>query len=145
MSLITHPRPASAAALLEATECHTAHFSTRWPQSDTAVVSAHGEIDAANAQEFVDYALRQSALIKYLVIDLSGVVFFGTAGFSALHALSVRTAGEDIEWTMVPGTPVTRLLRLCDPDADLPVCPSAEAALSAMQGKPLLQLVPKAR
>jgi hypothetical protein len=25
------------------------------------------------------------------------------------------------------------------------VCPSAEAALSAMQGKPLLQLVPKAR
>jgi anti-anti-sigma factor len=131
--------------LLEPNECHTAHFSTRWPQSDTAVVAAHGEIDAANAQEFVDHALRQSALIKHLVIDLSGVEFFGTAGFSALHAISVRADGENIEWAMVPGTPVTRLLPLCDPDAALPVCPSTEAALSALQGKPLLQLVPKAR
>ncbi|MEO3761543.1 STAS domain-containing protein [Mycobacterium sp. B14F4] len=146
MSVISHSPPTSVASSLEPTDCHTAHFETRQPQPDTSVVSAHGEIDAANAQEFVNYALRHADLVKCLVIDLSGVEFFGTAGFSALHTLNVRAAGEGIEWALAPSVSVTRLLRLCDPDSALPVCPSVEAALSAVQRapKPLLQLVPEA-
>jgi anti-anti-sigma factor len=147
MSTIFHSPSTSSASLLEPSDCHTAHFATRWLQPDTALITAHGEIDAANALEFVDYALRHTALIRHLVVDLSGVEFCGTAGFSALHTLNVRAAGVDIEWALVPSTPVTRLLRLCDPDSALPVCASAEAALSTLQGeqKPLLQLVPKSR
>ncbi|KUI15819.1 anti-anti-sigma factor [Mycobacterium sp. GA-1285] len=126
--------------------CHTAHFATRRLQPDTAVVTAHGEIDAANSRAFVDYALRHAAELERIVIDLSDVDFFGTAGFSALHTLNVRTAGENIEWALVPSEPVSRLLRICDPDAALPVRDSVEAALSAGEDKgPLLQLVPKAR
>jgi anti-anti-sigma regulatory factor len=34
-----------------------------------AVITAHGELDAANAQQFVDYALRYSAHIDRLVLD----------------------------------------------------------------------------
>jgi anti-anti-sigma factor len=112
-----------------------------------AVVAAHGELDAANAQEFVDYALRHAAHIAGLVLDLGGVDFFGTAGFSALHTLNVRCAAESIEWAMAPSDAVTRLLRICDPDSALPVCSTVDAALAEMQGEPrrLLQLVPKAR
>ncbi|HEX2214736.1 MAG TPA: STAS domain-containing protein [Mycobacterium sp.] len=143
----SHSQPPLSASLLEPTDCHTAHFATRWLQPDTSVVTAHGDIDAANAQEFVNYALRHAALIKNLVLDLSGVDFFGTAGFSALHTLNVRAAGEDIEWALVPSASVSRLLRLCDPDSALPICASAEAALASLQGqsKPLLQLVAESR
>jgi anti-anti-sigma factor len=147
MSTASHPPSATPGSLIEPAECGTAHFATRWLQPSMAVVTAHGELDAANAQEFVDYALRHSAHTDRLVLDLTGVQFFGTAGFSALHSVNVRCAAEKIEWALVPSPAVTRLLRICDPDSALPVCDTVEAALSAVQGEPrrLLQLVPKTR
>ena len=99
--------PASPDSLIEPADCHTAHFATRWLQPSMAVITAHGELDAANAQEFVDYALRHAAHIDRLVLDLTGVDFFGTAGFSALHTLNVRCAAEKIEWALVPSAAVT--------------------------------------
>ena len=139
--------PGSPDALIEPTDCHTAHFATRWLQPSMAVISAHGELDAANAQQFVDYALRHAPHTDRLVLDLTGVDFFGTAGFSALHTLNVRCAAEKIEWAMAPSPAVSRLMRICDPDSTLPICDSVDAALTAVQGEPrrLLQLVPKSR
>ena len=138
---------ASPDNLIEPTDCHTAHFATRWLHPSMAVITAHGELDAANAQEFVDYALRHAAHIDRLVLDLTGVDFFGTAGFSALHTLNVRCAAEKIQWAMAPSAAVTRLLRICDPDSTLPMCESVDAALAEAQGEPrrLLQLVSKSR
>jgi anti-anti-sigma factor len=140
-------RPGPPDTLVEPTNCHTAHFATRWLQPSMAVITAHGELDAANAQEFVDYALRHAPHIDRLVLDLTGVDFFGTAGFSALHTLNVRCAAEKIEWAMAPSPAVTRLLRICDPDSALPLSSSVDAALAAVQGEPrrLLQLVAKSR
>lgn len=140
-------RPATPESLIEPADCHTAHFATRWLQPSLAVIATHGELDAANAQQFVDYALRHAAHIDRLVLDLTGVDFFGTAGFSALHTLNVRCAAEKIEWALAPSAAVTRLLRICDPDSALPICTSVETALSAVQGEPrrLLQLVAKPR
>jgi anti-anti-sigma factor len=147
MSTNSHARPASPESLIEPTDARSARFATRWLQPDTAVVTAHGEIDAANSQEFVDYALRHGDRISRLVLDLSGVDFFGTAGFSALHTLNVRCAGNTVEWAAVPSAAVTRLLRICDPDSTLPFYGGVEAALSAVQGEPrrLLQLVAEPR
>lgn len=143
---ITRSSPIHEAPPVEPRDCHTAHFATRWVQPDTAIVTADGEIDAANAREFVEYALRHAAQLDRLVIDLSGVDFFGTAGFSALHTLNVRSAGDNIDWAMLPSRSVSRLLRICDPDATLPVCDRIETALSAAQSRrPLLQLVPESR
>jgi anti-anti-sigma factor len=140
-------RSAKPDNLIEPTDCHTAHFATRWLQPSMAVITAHGELDAANAQQFVDYALRHAANTDRLVLDLTGVDFFGTAGFSALHTLNVRCAAEKIEWAMAPSAAVTRLMRICDPDSTLPICDGVDAALAAVQGEPrrLLQLVPKPR
>jgi anti-anti-sigma factor len=147
MSTSSHARSATPESLIEPADCHTAHFATRWLQRSMAVITAHGELDAANAQEFVDYALRHAAHIDRLVLDLTGVDFFGTAGFSALHSVNVRCAGEKIEWALAPSSAVTRLLRICDPDSALPICNSVDTALSAVQGEPrrLLQLVSKSR
>ena len=147
MSTTDHAVPASPESLVERADSHTAHFAMRCLQPDTAVITVHGEIDAANSQEFVDYALRHGDRISRLVLDLSGVDFFGTSGFSALHTLNVQCAGEAIEWASVPSAAVMRLLRICDPDSTLPVFGTVDAALSACQGEPrrLLQLVAEPR
>ena len=147
MSTSVNAHSATPESLTESTDCHTAHFATRWLRPSTAVITAHGEVDAANAQQFVDYALGHAAHTDRLVLDLTGVEFFGTAGFSALHSVNLHCAGAKIEWALAPSSAVTRLLRICDPDSALPICTSVDAALSAVQGEPrrLLQLVSKAR
>ena len=147
MSTPTQDAPTPPESLIEHAESHSAHFATRSLPPNTAVVTAHGEIDAANAQALVDYALRHGDRINRLVLDLSGVEFFGTSGFSALHTLNVRCAGESITWASVPSPAVTRLLRICDPDSLLPFFGGVDTALSAVQGEPprLLQLVPQPR
>ena len=73
MSTVTTPRPGSPESHTDRTDCHAAHFATRWLQPSTAVITAHGELDASNAQEFIDYALRHADHIERLVLDLSGV------------------------------------------------------------------------
>ncbi len=147
MSTTTHTSTGYAGIPDRAAGSNTAHFATRWLSPDTAVVTADGEIDAANSQKLIDYALRHDARINRLVLDLSGVDFFGTSGFSALHELNVRCAAESIAWASVPSAAVTRLLQICDPDSALPFYGAVDAALSAVQGDPrrLLQLVPEAR
>jgi anti-anti-sigma factor len=147
MSSTTYPHPATPESLIERAESHMAHFATRWLQPNTVIITAHGEIDAANANELIEYALRHGQRIHRLVLDMSGVDFFGTSGFSALHTLNVRCAGESITWASVPSAAVTRLLRICDPDSTLPLYGGVDTALSAVQGEPrrLLQLVPQTR
>lgn len=127
--------------------CHTAHFETTWPDPATAVVAGHGELDAANGLEFVDYALRNADKTQWLVIDLSGLTFFSTAGFSALHTLNVQCVGGNIRWALVPSPAVQRVLRLCDPDSALPTSADVDAALVDVQNDPprLLELIAEPR
>ena len=134
---ITTSRP------VDRTQSHTATFATRWLQPAVAVVTAHGDLDASNSQEFVDYALRNAERTQRLALDLTGVDFFGTAGFSALHTLNVRCAAAGVEWVLVPSGAVTRLMRICDPDSALPIAATMPTALSLLQAEQrrLLQLV----
>lgn len=134
---ITTPRP------VDRRDSNSASFTTRWLQPAVAVITADGELDASNAQDLVDYALRDAERTQRLALDLSGVEFFGTAGFSALHTLNVRCAGAGVDWVMVPSAAVNRLLRICDPDSALPIAASMAAALSTLQAdqRRLLQLV----
>ena len=130
MCTVPTDQSASSESITERTHCHMARFATRRPQPAIAVITAHGELDASNAQEFVDYTMRHVVKTERLVLDLSGVEFLGTAGFSALHTVNVRCAGENVDWALVPSAAVTRLLRICDPDSALPICRSTDAALS---------------
>ncbi|MCV7037253.1 STAS domain-containing protein [Mycolicibacterium moriokaense] len=139
-----HPKPETP---IDHAEVHTAHFATRLLPPNTVVVTAQGEIDAANSQELVDYAMRHGARIQNLVLDMSEVEFFGTSGFSALHTLNIRCAGESIKWASVPSAAVTKLLAICDPDSALPFYERLDSALSAVadEPRPSLQLITKTR
>jgi anti-anti-sigma factor len=109
---------------------HAARFDTRWTMSSVAIVSAYGDIDATNASALTDYALVNAVRCRGLIVDLSGLKFFGTEGFSALHRVSVRCARAEIGWMMVSGAAVSRVLRLCDPHGSLPTVGTVEAALA---------------
>ena len=107
-------------------ENHSARFTAH---SDSAgvVIIAHGELDASNASHLADYVERCVSESTAVVVDLSGLKFFGTAGFSALHLINVRCAGANQRWALVPSNAVSRLLRICDPDNTLPLVDSVSA------------------
>src|ERR1700740_2040923 len=134
-------READATVPSEPWEDHTARFSAEWGPS-LVVITAHGELDASNANRLVDYVQSCTAHSKSLIVNLSGLEFFGTAGFSALHTINVRCAGADVRWAVVPSEAVSRLLRICDPDNALPLATSVpEIPDDNQEPRRLFQLV----
>lgn len=129
------------------TESDMAAYCTKWLAPSSAVLSVFGEIDAANCREFADYVFLHLPHVRELVLDLTGVEFFGTAAFSAVHTLGVRAAGEGIDWTVVPSHAVTRLLRIGDPGNALPIEESVATALLRLRRDPsdLVEVVAKTR
>jgi anti-anti-sigma factor len=154
MSPLTHPNAVSpvlgtdTALPPPAWENHSARFTAEWGSSFVAI-TAHGELDASNASQLADYVLRCAGQSKSVIVDLSGLEFFGTAGFSALHLINVRCAGANLRWAVVPSKAVSRLLRICDPDDTLPLTKSVRAMRDADDENPesarLFQLVPQPR
>jgi anti-anti-sigma factor len=128
---------------------HSARFTAEW-DSSRLVITAHGELDASNANQLADYVQRCIAhSTSVIVVDLSGLEFFGTAGFSALHLINVRCAGAKLRWAAVPSNAVSRLLRICDPDYTLPLVESVSAVADSDDESPessrLFQLIPQPR
>jgi anti-anti-sigma factor len=133
-------------------QCRTAQFSARREPSGT-VITVDGELDAANADQLATYVQRSVRRSKRVILDLRGLEFIGTAGFSALHRINVVCSATQASWAMVASAAVSRLLRVCDPDGTLPVTTPADEPLlksvtwaAASDGQqPLLQLVPQSR
>jgi anti-anti-sigma factor len=124
-------------------ENRSARFSAEWDKT-RVVITAHGELDASNAANLADYFDLCIAHCTPLILDLSGLKFFGTDGFSALHLINVKCAGANLRWSVVPSSGVTRLLRICDPDHTLPLIESVDAMPDAddPDHNRLFQLVP---
>jgi anti-anti-sigma factor len=123
-------------------ETHSARFTAEWGPS-FVVVTAHGELDASNAYQLCEYVQRCAAHSQSVILNLSGLEFFGTAGFSVLHTINVRCAGANLRWAVVPSKAVSRLLRICDPDNALPVTKSVPAILEKeLGGAPAIPIDP---
>ncbi len=71
-----------------------------------------------------------------MIVDLSGLDFFGTEGFSALHRISVCCAHLGSAWAVVPGKAVSRVLRIGDPHGLLPAASAVQAALAIIHAQP---------
>ena len=112
-----------------------AQSDTQWVKSPVAIICARGEIDQANAHTLAECSLACLARRCGLILDLTDLEFFGAAGFSALHRISLSCAHAGINWTLVPGFAVSRLLRICDPDGLLPSVGSVGAALATLQDR----------
>jgi anti-anti-sigma factor len=97
----------------------TAEFTARTGPSAT-VITASGEVDAANANQLTEFVERHIRPDKRVILDLGGLEFIATAGFSALHRINVACSGAGACWDLVPSPGVHRLLRICDPDGTLP-------------------------
>jgi anti-anti-sigma factor len=117
-------------------ESDSTRLAHRRLASSVAVISARGHIDASNADTLTGYALEHLMGCRGLILDLSGVNFFGTEGFSALHRISVCCARAGISWALVPSEAVSRVLRIGDPHGLLPAARTVEAALATIHDQP---------
>ena len=124
-----------AAPATEATQSwqkHTAKFTVHWGRSG-AVLAADGEVDAANAEPFADYAKHCADCCEWLILDFSALTFIGTVGFSALQSVADRCATSGIQLVVIPGPALSTVLRICDPESRLPLASSLTAALADVQ------------
>lgn len=112
-----------------------AELVSSWLTPSVFIVSACGEIDVTNSAPMTDYVLAIRG--RGLILDLSGLIFFGTEGFSALHRVAVGCAYTGTAWSVVPGTAGSRLLRVCDPEGKLPAAATVDVALAIVQGQSL--------
>jgi anti-anti-sigma factor len=88
-----------------------------------------GDVDALNARELGRFVERHTHLSKQLVLDLRAVDFFGSQAFTALYYISVYCARGDVDWIIVGGAPVRRLLSICDPEGELPLADDLSSGL----------------
>lgn len=86
--------------------------------TNQVVVTVRGEIDAINGPALARCVERQVAIDGTLVLELSAVEFFGTAGLIALPPIDLCCAGTG--WMLVASASVRRVLRVCRGD-DLPL------------------------
>lgn len=117
-----------------------AGYSSELIGSSLVSVVAVGDLDAHNARSLAEYIEGVLDGMRKLVVDLRGLTFFGTQGFSALHYVNVTCSRRDVSWVIVPGAEVERLLRICDPDGGLPVADSLESAIAAVSRPPRTHL-----
>ncbi len=112
-------------------EHHRGIFSACHLADATVLVTVKGEVDATNSRILAGYIECQIAGSTRLVLDLTAIDFFGTAGFAALHNVDVSCARYGVSWVLIVGPQLRRFLRICDPGNVLPVNYSAVDHLGA--------------
>jgi anti-anti-sigma factor len=122
-------------------------FRARELSATTVLVAAVGEIDASNSGKLLSYVDDLLPGYDQLVLDLSRLSFFGTDGYSTLHTIDARCSRRGIDWVLVPGPEVTRMLRVCDPEQQFKTEGNIVSATAALARGPHthLQLAPPPR
>lgn len=101
----------------------------------SAVTVAHvsGDVDLASADVFREGLAESVASGDAFVLDLDGVTFMGSLGFSVLVETHHETERRNIKWAIVAGSsPITRPLRITGLEQVLPIYPSVPDALAAL-------------
>jgi anti-anti-sigma factor len=119
-----------------------ASFASSRIGSAMLLVTADGELDASNAWDLADYVEDVLDASRRLIVDLRGLSFFGTQGFSSLHHINVTCSRAQMNWVVVPGSEASRLLRICDPERALPVADTLESAIGSVSRPPRNHLRP---
>lgn len=98
---------------------HCRHLAT--------VVTIRGEIDAVNVEQVGDHVRRFVQADNPVVLDLSGVSHFSSAGIALLCAMDEECRAADVEWMLVANQTVATLL-----DDSFPVANSVHQALRGL-------------
>lgn len=107
-------------------------FSAEELADGRVLIGVQGDVDATNRQALGRFVARHTRVSKQLILDLTSVDFFGSQGFTALYYVSVQCARRDVDWMIAGGRTVRRILRICDPDGELPLIADLEAALARL-------------
>ena len=99
-------------------------LSTEWLSASVVRISIHGDIDASNSAEVLDYVFRRGANCRSMILDLKDVTFLATAGFSALQTIDMQCTRASVSWMLIPSRAVSRVLSVCDPRRVLPCEPT---------------------
>ncbi|ONI87607.1 hypothetical protein ALI144C_09510 [Actinosynnema sp. ALI-1.44] len=102
---------------------------------ESAVTVAHvtGDIDLASADVFRARLADTLTSGDAFVLDLDGVTFMGSLGFSALVETHHETERRNIRWGIVAGSsPISRPLKITGLEQVLPIYPSVPDALAAL-------------
>lgn len=130
--LVAKPLPLAAIHRPQSVPAAPDLIRVRELSATTVLIAAFGEIDAATAGDLSARIEHHLDGYRQLVLDLSRLEFFGTAGFSILHRMQTRCLRAGISWVLVPGPEVERLLRVCDPDRILPTAPNIVSAVACL-------------
>ena len=106
----------------ESERCGRAAFALQHLSAMRLLITVTGDLDATNARALGRFVERHTGMSTQLVLDLSDVEFFGTAGFAALHYVSVHCARHDVDWLFIGGPTVRRLVAICDPRRRASAC-----------------------
>lgn len=144
---VTNTSPPVAVARPERGRNDVGALRARELSDVTVLIRSVGEIDASNSARLLSFVDDHVRGYKQLVLDLSRLTFFGTAGFSALQSINTRCARRSIDWVLVAGTEVARLLRVCDTEGALPVAGNIVSGVATLARGPhrQLQLTPLTR
>lgn len=108
-------------------EHHRATFSACQLPRSKVLVTIHGEVDATNGCALARYVERRIFGSSQLILDLQTVEFFAASGFAALSNINVICARAGVQWSLLAGPHVWRLLQICDPARELPVASDPSA------------------
>ncbi len=75
MSVFSTDQP-ERSAVSHSHDCHTARFTTIWPDESVGIITVQGELDASNAIAFADHVDACAGVGDRLVLDLSPLSFF---------------------------------------------------------------------
>lgn len=132
MSLAPGPHPGSTPAQPR----DRVRLATSSVRSSIVLITVDGEVDAANALDLSKYAEARLDTVSRLIVDLRGLTFFGTQGFSILHRINVMCSRHAVNWVVLSGGEADRVLHICDPDGGLPVARTLESAVTAVVRPP---------
>jgi anti-sigma B factor antagonist len=101
---------------------------------DSVLVRVEGEVDLATAPELkgVLAAAADQADTRCLVVDLTDVTFFGSAGLTVLLTAHERGAESGVPFVVVPGTESSarRILEITEMLDVLTTADSVDSAIS---------------
>jgi anti-anti-sigma factor len=107
-------------------------LSTARPAPDCVVLTVTGEVDLATAPDLEEALLRElTSAPARLILDLSGVTFFGSLGLAALIRAGSTADEHGVHLVLVPGRLVRRTMELTQTDRMFSTYVTVAAAVSA--------------
>lgn len=102
-------------------------------QPGATIVQVRGAIDGCNGSRLSEHVDGLVGSARYLILDLRGVGFFGSAGFRSLVAIAEKIRRADARWMVVAGGAVDRFLHGRRMQYRLPRTASLTEALHAQR------------